>query len=66
MHPDKRDDRSLFYRCGYLFQLPRGAVDEYELMHNRPVSTYIYQDGTSIRTIPSARRPAASPVFVSS
>lgn len=42
--PEIVKGKTVFYRRGYMFLLPRGVVDRYELLDNRPCSTYIFRD----------------------
>lgn len=37
------EGKKVFYRRGYLFLLPHHVIDRYELLSNRPCSTYIFR-----------------------
>jgi len=40
-------DTKVFYRRGYMFLMSRHALDLYELLDNRPCSTYVFRDPSS-------------------
>ncbi len=47
----------MFYRRGYMFLAPRGTVDQYDLLDNRPCSTYVFrpieaQNETNVSAFP--------------
>lgn len=44
---DVVQDTKVFYRRGYMFLAPRNVLDLYELLDNRPCSTYVFRDAAA-------------------
>mgnify|MGYP000434840998 CR=1 FL=1 len=53
---DIRLTTKVFYRRGYMFLLDQYALDLYELLDNRPCSTYLLRDGDAVKEARKLKR----------